>query len=79
MSDQQSNKSGKQSTAQKRDSSRHDFEPIPATSKVSGASGGNQPTGRTITEVTDQYTEEEMRDRASEVKDQDRRTSTDRE
>ncbi len=79
MSNQQSNKRGKQSTAQKRDSSRHDFAPIPATSKVSGASGGNQPTGRTITEVTDHYTEQEMRDRASEVKKPDRLTSSDEE
>jgi hypothetical protein len=77
MSDQQSNKRGKQSTAQKRDSSRHDFDPIPATSKVSGASGGNQPTGRTVTEVMDHYTEEETRGRASEVRKPDRQTSTD--
>ncbi len=39
MSSQQSGKRGKQSTAQKRESSRHDFNPIPATSPVDGASG----------------------------------------
>ncbi len=60
MSNQQSNTRGKQSTAQKRDSSRHGFGPIPATSKVDGASGGNEPVGRTATEVMDHYTSEEM-------------------
>jgi hypothetical protein len=39
MSSQGSGKRGKQSTAQKRGSSRHDFSPIPATSPVDGASG----------------------------------------
>jgi hypothetical protein len=79
MSNQQSNKRGKQSTAQKRDSSRHDFEPIPATSKVGGASGGNQPTGRTVTQVMDHYTEEEMQNRSSEVSKPDQQASTDEE
>jgi hypothetical protein len=60
MSNQQSNTRGKQSTAQKRDSSRHGFGPIPATTKVDGASGGNEPVGRTATEVMDHYTAEEM-------------------
>jgi hypothetical protein len=68
MSSQQSNKRGKQSTAQKRDSSRHDFAPIPATSKVAGASGGNQPTGRTATEVLEHYTAERMSERAEELR-----------
>jgi hypothetical protein len=67
MSEQQSGKRGKQSTAQKRDSSRHGFGPIPATSKVDGATGGNQPTGRTATEVLDHYTAEQMRERAEEL------------
>jgi len=39
MSTQQSGKTGKQSDAQKRASSRHDFNPIPATTPVDGASG----------------------------------------
>lgn len=39
MSLQQSGKTGKQSDAKKRDSSRHDFKPIPATTPVDGASG----------------------------------------
>ena len=52
MSKQQSHTRGKQSTAQKRDSSRHGFGPIPATSKVDGASGGNEPTGRTAVAVS---------------------------
>ena len=44
MSKQQSQKSGKQSTAQKMDSSRHNYDPIPATSKVDGAFGDREPT-----------------------------------
>lgn len=44
MSKQQSQKSGKQSTAQKFDSSRHNYDPIPATSKVDGAFGDREPT-----------------------------------
>jgi hypothetical protein len=60
MSKQQSHTRGKQSTAQKRGSSRHGFGPIPATTKVDGASGGNEPVGRTATEVMDHYTAEEM-------------------
>ena len=63
MSNQQSHTRGKQSTAQKRDSSRHGFGPIPATSKVDGASGGNERTGRTAQHVNDHYTAEEMRER----------------
>lgn len=70
MSKQQSHTRGKQSTAQKRDSSRHGFGPIPATSKVDGASGGNEPTGRTATEVMDQYTAEEMRERGEELRNE---------
>lgn len=64
MSKQNSQKSGKQSTAQKRASSRHDFDPIPATSKVDGAHGDRERTTRTMNEVTDQYTEERMRERS---------------
>jgi len=71
MSKQQSHTRGKQSTAQKRGSSRHGFGPIPATSKVDGASGGNQPTGRTATEVMDHYTAEEMSERAEELQNEE--------
>ncbi len=70
MSQQQSHTRGKQSTAQKRDSSRHDFGPIPATSKVDGASGGNEPTGRTAVEVASHYTAEEMRERGEELRNE---------
>ena len=70
MSKQQSHTRGKQSTAQKRDSSRHDFGPIPATSKVDGASGGNEPTGRTAVEVASHYTAEEMRKRGEELRNE---------
>ncbi|MDQ3686248.1 MAG: hypothetical protein M3430_11715 [Acidobacteriota bacterium] len=44
MSRQQSQKRGKRSDAQKMASSRHDFDPIPATSKVNGAFGDRTPT-----------------------------------
>jgi len=44
MSKQQTTTRGKQSTAQKMDSSRHGFNPIPATSKVNGAFGDREPT-----------------------------------
>ncbi len=70
MSKQQSHTRGKQSTAQKRDSSRHGFGPIPATSKVDGASGGNEPTGRTVVEVASHYTAEEMRERGEELRNE---------
>ncbi len=70
MSQQQSHTRGKQSTAQKRGSSRHGFGPIPATSKVDGASGGNQPTGRTAVEVASHYTAEEMRERGEELRNE---------
>jgi len=70
MSKQQSHTRGKQSTAQKRGSSRHGFEPIPATSKVDGASGGNEPTGRTAQDVNDHYTAEEMRERGEELRNE---------
>jgi len=70
MSRQQSHTRGKQSTAQKRDSSRHDFGPITATSKVDGASGGNEPTGRTAAEVNSHYTEIEMRERGEELRNE---------
>jgi hypothetical protein len=66
MSKQNSQKSGKQSTAQKKDSSRHDYKPIPATSKVDGAFGERERTTRTMNEVTDQYTAERMRNRDQE-------------
>ncbi|MBA3600818.1 MAG: hypothetical protein H0W45_06175 [Acidobacteria bacterium] len=70
MSKQQSHTRGKQSTAQKRDSSRHGFGPIPATSKVDGASGGNQPTGRTAQEVNEHFTKEEMRERGEKLRNE---------
>jgi len=70
MSQQQSHTRGKQSTAQKRGSSRHGFGPIPATSKVDGASGGNEPTGRTAVEVASHYTAEEMRERGEELRNE---------
>ncbi len=44
MSKQKSQKSGKQSTAQKFEASRHNYDPIPATSKVDGAFGDREPT-----------------------------------
>lgn len=44
MSEQKSQKEGKQSTAQKLDSSRHGFDPIPATSPVRGAFGDRKKT-----------------------------------
>jgi len=43
MSEQKSQKQGKRSGAQKLDSSRHGFDPIPATSPVSGATGERLP------------------------------------
>jgi hypothetical protein len=70
MSKQQSHTRGKQSTAQKRGSSRHGFGPIPATTKVDGASGGNQPTGRTDTEVNEHYTKQEMRERGEKLRNE---------
>jgi len=70
VSKQQSHTRGKQSTAQKRDSSRHGFGPIPATSKVDGASGGNEPTGRAALEVASHYTAEEMRERGQELRNE---------
>ncbi len=76
MSKQQSHTRGKQSTAQKRDSSRHGFGPIPATSKVDGASGGNEPNGRTDVEVNDYYTAEEMRERGEELQNKDEDIAT---
>jgi len=75
MSQQQSHTRGKQSTAQKRGSSRHGFGPIPATSKVDGASGGNEPVGRTAAEVMSHYTEEEMRERAAELRNAEPETA----
>ncbi len=53
MSKQQSNKEGKQSSAQKQDSSRHGQNTVPAARKVQGAHGEREKTGRTITEVMD--------------------------
>jgi len=76
MSQQQSHTRGKQSTAQKRDSSRHGFGPIPATSKVDGASGGNEPVGRTAAEVMNHYTEEEMRERAAQMQNAETEAAT---
>ena len=71
MSRQQSHTRGKQSTAQKRDSSRGGFGPIPATGKVDGASRGNQPVGRTNAEVNDYYIEEKMKVQAEELRNED--------
>ncbi len=67
MNKQQSNTRGEKSSVDKADSTRYGFEPIPATPKVDGASGGNEPTGRTAVEVQDFYTEEEMEDNAEEI------------
>lgn len=53
MSTQQSNKEGKQSSAQKQDASRHGRDTVPAASKVQGAHGEREKTSRTITEVMD--------------------------
>jgi hypothetical protein len=39
MSEQQSNKRGARSDAQKTDDAKHDFDPMPATKPVAGASG----------------------------------------
>lgn len=43
---QGADKRGKRSTAQKRASSRHDFDQVPATSRVSGAVGKEPSSGR---------------------------------
>ncbi len=40
---------------------------VPPAHKVGGASGGNEPTGRTAVEVEDFYTGEEMQEHADEV------------
>lgn len=53
MSKQQSNKEGIQSSARKEDASRHGRATVPAASKVQGAHGEREKTGRTITEVID--------------------------
>ncbi len=53
MSKQQSNKEGKQSSAKKQDSSRHGRDTVPAASKVHGAHGDHEKSGRTMTEVLD--------------------------
>lgn len=58
MSKQKSNARGEKSSVDKAESTRYGFDPIPATTQVDGASGGNEPTGRTAVEVMDQYTEE---------------------
>jgi hypothetical protein len=60
MSKQGSNARGEKSSVEKAESTRYGFEPIPATAEVGGASGGNEPTGRTAVEVMDYYTEETM-------------------
>lgn len=71
MSKQQSNTRGEKSSIEKADSTRYGFEPVPATAKVGGASGGNVPTGRTAAEVMDLYTEKEMEDNAEELRKAD--------
>lgn len=67
MNQQQSNSRGEKSSVEKAESTRYGFEAIPATAKVDGASGGNEPTGRTAVEVMDFYTEQEIEDNAEEV------------
>ncbi len=66
MNKQQSHATEKRSSIKKTDSTRDGFEPIPATSEVDGASGGNEPVGRTAVEVMDFYTAEEMHEHAEE-------------
>lgn len=58
MNRQRSNSRGEKSSVEKAQSTRYGFEPIPATAKVEGATGGNEPTGRTAVEVMDFYTEQ---------------------
>ncbi len=70
MSKQQSNTRGEKSSVDKADSTRYGFEPVPATAKVAGASGGNEPEGRTAVEVLGFYTEKEMEETAEELRDQ---------
>ena len=43
MGEQQSQKRGTKSDAQKRAGSRHDYEPVPASSPAGGAFGGHAP------------------------------------
>ncbi len=66
MNKQKSHTTEKRSSDHKADSTRDGFEPIPATSKVAGASGGNEPGGRTAVEVMDYYTAEEMHEHTEE-------------
>lgn len=67
MSKQRSNRRGEKSSVHKAASTRHGFEPMPAAAQVDGASGENEPTGRTAVEVQDFYTEEKMEDDADEL------------
>lgn len=45
MSEQQSNKTGIRSDAQKRDTSHHEYEPMPASGPAAGAFGKHGPDG----------------------------------
>ncbi len=71
MSDQKSNTRGEKSSVNKADSTRYGFKPIPATAEVGGASGGNEPTGRTAVEVMDVYTEKMMEEEAEDLQNVD--------
>ncbi len=68
MNKQKSNALGEKSSVDKAESTRYGFEPIPATAAVDGASGGNEPTGRTAVEVMDFYTEKEIEETADELR-----------
>ncbi len=68
MSKQQSNKQGKQSSAQKQDSSRHVYKTAPAASKVQGAHGEREKTSRTITEVMDDLPDVERDEKNGDLK-----------
>ena len=68
MNKQKSNARGEKSAVDKAESTRYGFEPIPATAEVDGASGGNEPTGRTAVEVMDFYTEKEIEETADELR-----------
>ncbi len=67
MNKQQSHTSENPSSIKKAESSRDGFETTPAAAEVDGASGGNEPTGRTAVEVMDFYTAEEMDEHAEET------------
>ncbi len=76
MSKQQSQKSGKQSTAQKMDSSRHNYDPIPATSKVDGAFGDREPTTQSDVEASMILNEKQARRERAELNREANQTAT---